>query len=250
MSIKFYNEHIQQWQKIASLLANSITVFDIEGNYDSQTVEGCLQEIADALNNRFDDVECTSNGVLNFYSNGTIVKSVATPTSRSGQISNEIIDRILQQLNDHEQRISWLEENGGGGGTSNNTPPTITSTFTQTSFSTDDEIEIPYFLMDNQGGNFKAIYSIDGEITEESAVLGPNTWKVGKLSKGKHTLKIYIKDFSLFSNELVFNVTVGALEITSSFRDKDYGLNESITINYDISSVNNDPIKVERTLDL
>lgn len=249
MSIKFYNEHIQQWQKIASLLANSITVFDIEGNYDSQTVEGCLQEIADALNNRFDDVECTSNGVLNFYSNGTIVKSVATPTSRSGQISNEIIDRILQQLNDHEQRISWLEENGGGGGTSNNTPPTITSTFTQTSFSTDDEIEIPYFLMDNQGGNFKAIYSIDGEITEESAVLGPNTWKVGKLSKGKHTLKIYIKDFSLFSNELVFNVTVGALEITSSFRDKDYGLNESITINYDISSVNNDPIKVERTLD-
>lgn len=249
MSIKFYNENKQQWEKIASLLANSITVFDVEGNYDSQTVEGCLQEIADALNNRFDDVECTSAGVLNFYSNGVIIKSVATPATRSGGISDIIINKMQKQLDDHEQRIAWLEENGGGGGTSNNTPPTITSTFTQTSFSTDDEIEIPYFLMDNQGGNFKAIYSIDGETSEESAVLGPNTWKVGKLSKGKHTLKIYIKDFSLFSNELVFNITVGALEITSSFRDKDYGLNESIVINYDISSVNNDPIKVERILD-
>ena len=249
MSIKFYNETRKQWEKIATLLANSITVFDVEGNYDSQTVEGCLQEIADALNNRFDDVECTSTGVLNFYSNGTIIKSVITPTSRSGGISDEILNRMQKQLNDHEQRIAWLEENGGGGGTSNNTPPTITSTFTTTSFSTDDEIEIPYFLMDNQGGNFKAIYSIDGETSEEAAVLGPNTWKVGKLSKGSHTLKIYIKDFSLFSNELVFNITVGALEITSAFRDKDYGLNESIVINYDISSVNNDPIKVERVLD-
>ena len=249
MSIKFYNENKQQWQRIASLLANSITVFDMEGNYDSQTVEGCLQEIADALNNRFDDVECTSNGVLNFYSNGVIIKSIATPTTRSGgTVSDAIIQKMQKQLDDHEQRISWLEENGGGGGTSNNTPPTITSTFTQTSFSTDDEIEVPYFLMDNQGGNFKAIYSIDGETTEESAVLGPNVWKVGKLSKGKHTLKIYIKDFSLFSNELVFNITVGALEITSSFRDKDYGLNETITVNYDISSVNNDPIKIHRTL--
>lgn len=250
MSIKFYNETRKQWEKIATLLANSITVFDVEGNYNSQTVEGCLQEIADALNNRFDNVECTSSGVLNFYSNGVIIKSVITPTTRGGgSISDEIINRMQKQLDDHEQRIAWLEENGGGGGTSNNTPPTITSTFTTTSFSTDDEIEIPYFLMDNQGGNFKAIYSIDGTTTEEAAVLGPNTWKVGKLSKGKHTLKIYIKDFSLFSNELVFNITVGALEITSSFRDKDYGLNESIVINYDISSVNNDPIKVQRILD-
>lgn len=248
MSINFYNETKKQWEKIASLLANSITVFDVEGNYDSQTVEGCLQEIADALKNRFDDVECTSAGVLNFYSNGVIVRSVHTPANRNGGISDIIINKMQKQLNDHEKRISWLEEHGGGGN-SNNTPPTITSTFTQTSFSTDDEIAIPYFLMDNQGGNFKAVYSIDGDAVEESATLGPNTWKVGKLSKGKHTLKIYIKDFSLFSNELVFNLTVGALEITSSFRDKDYGLNESIVINYDISSVNNDPIKVERILD-
>ena len=113
MSIKFYNKHAQQWQKIASLLANSVTVFDVEGNYDSQTVEGCLQEIADALNNRFDDVECTSNGVLNFYSNGVIVKSVNTPTTRSGgTVSDAIIKELQRQLDDHEQRISWLEENG------------------------------------------------------------------------------------------------------------------------------------------
>lgn len=251
MSIKFFNETKKQWEKIASLLANSITVFDVEGNYDSQTVEGCLQEIADALNNKFDDVECTSNGVLNFYSNGVIIKSIITPTSRTsgGGVSSEIVESLQKQLDDHEQRIAWLEENGGSGGTSNNTPPTITSTFNTTSFSTDDEIVIPYFLMDNQGGNFKAIYSIDGTVSEGSAVLGPNSWNVGKLSKGKHTLKVYIKDFSLFSNELVFNITVGALEVTSSFRDKDYGLNEAITITYDISSVSSDPIKVQRILD-
>lgn len=250
MSIKFYNKHAQQWQKIASLLANSVTVFDIEGNYDSQTVEGCLQEIADALNNRFDDVECTSDGVLNFYSNGVIVKSVNTPTTRSGgTVSDAIIKELQKQLDDHEQRISWLEENGGGGGTGGNTPPTITSTFTETSFTTDDEIEIPYFLMDNQGGNFKAICSIDGNITEESATLGPNVWKVGVLPKGKHTLKIYIKDFSLFSNELVFNIVVGSLEITSNFREKDYGLNDNIVVNYDIESIGSDPIQVSRIID-
>lgn len=250
MSIKFYNSQKSQWERIATLLANSITVFDVEGNYDSQTVEGCLQEIADALNNRFDDVECTSNGILNFYSNGVIVKSVITPTSRSGgSISNEIINRMQEQLNDHEQRIAWLEENGGGGGTGGNTPPTITTTFTTTSFTTDDEIEIPYFLMDNQGGNFKAICNIDGTVSEIPAVLGPNTWKVGKLPKGKHTLKIYIKDFSLFSNELVFNIVVGSLEITSTFREKDYGLNDNITINFDIESIGSDPIQVERTID-
>lgn len=250
MSVKFFNEDKQQWEKIASLLASQIFTLDVEGNYDSQTVEGCLQEIADALNNKFDDVNCTSNGMLNFYSNGVIKKSVVIPTGRGSDVSNEIIIKMQQQLNDHEQRIAWLEENGGGGGgTGNNTAPTITSTFEGTSFSTDDEIEIPYFLMDNQGGNFKAIYTIDGTTSNAPAVLGPNTWKVGKLPKGKHVLKIYIKDFSLFSNELVFNVTVGSLEISSTFREKDYGLNDSIVVNYDIESINNEEIHVERILD-
>lgn len=249
MSLRYFNESKGQWEKIASLLASSIKVLDVENNYNSNNVEDCLKEISDAVKCRYDDVACTSDGKLNFYSNGIIKKTVTIPVGTGSNISNAIIEAIKKQISDLDDRVSWLEENGGGGGSNGNTPPTITTTFTQTSFSTDDEIAIPYFLMDNQGGNFKANYSIDGEVKVENAVLGPNTWNVGKLPKGTHTLKIFIKDFSLFSNELVFNITVGSLEITSNFRDKDYGLNEKIVVNYDISSVNNDPIKVERIID-
>lgn len=172
-------------------------------------------------------------------------------------VNAENLNKIENKLVEIAKKIAWLEENGGGGGgISNNTPPTISSTFTRTSFSSDEEIEIPYFIIDNQGGDFKAIYTIaDGKtgitISEETlpAVLGPNVWKIGRLEKGSYMFKIYIKDYQLFSEEKVFNVTVGSLEITSNFRDKDYGLNEKLVVNYDIESVSNDPITVERILD-
>lgn len=251
MSIaKYYNSERKQWETIMSLVANHVKVLDVNGNYDSQSVEGCLQEIADTLSKKVDDITFTADGKLNFFSNGVKIKSITVPVGSGGSVDPDV-------LKDFEERLSWLEENGGGGGgTSNNTAPTISSTFTKTSFSTDEEIEIPYFIMDNQGGNFKAHCTImdgkTGVVVAESvdaAILGPNTWNVGKLAKGSYILKIYIKDFSLFSNELSFNVTVGSLEITSSFRDKDYGLNEAVTITYDIESVTSDAIQVERILD-
>lgn len=251
MSIKFYDSKKQKWEKVATMLANSVRVLDIKGNYNSQSVEGCLDEIAEGLNSKFDDVELLSDGTFNFYSNGQIIKSVGVPTTKNGSINSEVIDEIHRRLDDHETRIKWLEENGGGGGSMDgNTAPTITTTFDQTHFSTDDEIEIPYFVMDSQGGNFIANYSIDGEITTDTVRVGPNVWKIGKgLSKGSHTLKIYLKDYSLFSNELVFNIVVGSLEISSNFREKDYGLNDNIVVNYDIEAIGSDPIQVERILD-
>lgn len=250
MSIKFYDSKKQQWEKIATMLANSVRVLDIKGNYSSQSVEGCLDEIAEGLKTKFDDVELLSDGTFNFYSNGQIIKSVGVPTTKNGGINSEVIDEINRRLNDHEARIAWLEENGGGGGGSidGNTAPTITTTFDQTHFSTEDEIEIPYFVMDSQGGNFIANYSIDGEVTTETVKVGPNSWKVGVLPKGTHTLKLYLKDYALFSNELVFNITVGSLEISSNFREKDYGLNDNITVNYDIETTGTDSIKVERII--
>ena len=161
MSIKFYDSKKQQWEKVATMLANSVRVLDIKGNYSSQTVEGCLDEIAEGLNSKFDDVELLSDGTFNFYSNGKIIKTVGVPTTKNGNIDSEVIDEIYKRLDDHEARITWLEENGGGGGsTDGNTAPTITTTFSQTHFSTEDEIEIPYFVMDSQGGNFIANYSI------------------------------------------------------------------------------------------
>ena len=33
MSIKFYDSKKQQWEKIATMLANSVRVLDIKGNY-------------------------------------------------------------------------------------------------------------------------------------------------------------------------------------------------------------------------
>lgn len=248
MSVKFYNKQKKQWEKIASLLATSIRVLDIEGNYKATSVEECLSEISDCLDKKFDNVEMTSEGNLNFYSNEVIVDTVYIPAGRGGDISGEIVNRLQKQINDLNVRVSWLEENGGGGGTDGNTAPTITTTFNKTSFSTDEEVEIPYFVMDSQGGNFIANYVIDGETKNETVKVGPNTWKIGKLSKGKHTLKLFLKDYALFSNELVFNIVIGSLEISSNFRDKDYGLNDNIVVNYDIESVGDEAIKVERII--
>ena len=66
MSIKFYDSKKQQWEKIATMLANSVRVLDIKGNYSSQSVEGCLDEIAEGLKTKFDDVELLSDGTFNF----------------------------------------------------------------------------------------------------------------------------------------------------------------------------------------
>ncbi len=78
MSIKIYNPEDEKWDKIATLLAKGIEVTDLEGNYESTDIDGCLTEIANNLKQIKSDVKY-------IYENGTIGGGgggggVATPT--------------------------------------------------------------------------------------------------------------------------------------------------------------------------
>ncbi|EPT6434329.1 hypothetical protein ACVQ11_005980, partial [Escherichia coli] len=63
----------------------------------------------------------------------------------------------------------------------------------------------------------KAYYIINDMVENPVTVnLGNNKWGIGKLQKGSYKLKLYVVDRGgLFSNQLVFDIQVGALEITS-----------------------------------
>lgn len=134
----------------------------------------------------------------------------------------------------------WLTGNGGGNGSlpSNavlfenwvggetvtidtgitNTAPVIASGFSTTSTNDSTNISIPYTISDSQGGSMTATYTKNGvPSTVTSLTTGSNTWNVGTLSIGSHTLSIQVKDSgNLSSNTLSFNITITATETTDT----------------------------------
>lgn len=170
------------------------------------------------------------------------------------------IDKNILRIDQHTRDITKInadikdiKENGViGGGGGNNTAPTITTDFNKKIFTVDDAIVIPYFVVDGEGGQMKAFYTLN-DVQQKPVIveLGSNKWEVGKLAKGSYKLKIYVTDRGgLFSNQLIFDIQVGALEITSNFNDKiDYKLNEEIIIGYNISSMGKQLVNLKTTID-
>ena len=81
-SVKYFDRSTQEWEKIAGSSATSIDVIDIEGNFESSNVEGCLKELSNTLNLKIDDVLLDENNVLTFYSGKNIIKKIELPTSK------------------------------------------------------------------------------------------------------------------------------------------------------------------------
>lgn len=77
MSIKIFNTESGKWEKIATTSAKGVKVTDLEGNYESTDVDGCLKEVADTIKQVKSDIRY-------IYENGTIGGGggggVATPT--------------------------------------------------------------------------------------------------------------------------------------------------------------------------
>lgn len=65
MSVNIYNPITGKWEQTSSRLAGQIKVLDIDGNYESENVEGCLKELKTELI----DVK---NDIKYIYENGTI----------------------------------------------------------------------------------------------------------------------------------------------------------------------------------
>jgi len=95
-----------------------------------------------------------------------------------------------------------------GGTTPTNTAPSISSSYSTTNVFDTTSVSIPYTVTDNQGGTITATYTKDGVSNTVTVATGANTWNVGILSAGSHTLSIQVKDSgNLTSNTLTFSIT-------------------------------------------
>lgn len=65
MSLKIFNKETGQWEVKASTVANGIKIVDLEGNFESEDVNGALNEISTSL-------KTLKNDVKYIYENGTI----------------------------------------------------------------------------------------------------------------------------------------------------------------------------------
>ena len=227
MPLKIKNKN-GEW--IVDQKAIHTTIMDVEGNFESDNVEGALRELAQRP------------------------KSRTNPELELQVQKNKLdISNIKNTLLDHEDRISYLEENGGGGGGSP-IVPTITSTFTDCAIEKGQDVTIPIFFSSPSGGNGTAYVLVNNmEVDYISVKQGNNNLKIeGKyLTQTDNLIAIYVKDRAgIVSNQLSWNVIAGGITLTTTFDyEVDYGITDNIIMPYNIETGINGEIKLHLTVD-
>ena len=227
MPLKIKNKN-GEW--IVDQKAIHTTIMDVEGNFESDNVEGALRELAQRP------------------------KSRTNPELELQVQKNKLdISNIKNTLLDHEERISYLEENGGGGGGSP-IVPTITSTFTDCAIEKGQDVTIPIFFSSPSGGNGTAYVLVNNmEVDYISVKQGNNNLKIeGKhLTQTDNLIAIYVKDRAgIVSNQLSWNVIAGGITLTTTFDyEVDYGITDNIIMPYNIETGINGEIKLHLTVD-
>ena len=227
MPLKIKNKN-GEW--VVDQKAIHTTIMDVEGNFESDNVEGALRELAQRP------------------------KSRTNPELELQVQKNKLdISNIKNTLLDHEERISYLEENGGGGGGSP-IVPTITSTFTDCAIEKGQDVTIPIFFSSPSGGNGTAYVLVNNmEVDYISVKQGNNNLKIeGKyLTQTDNLIAIYVKDRAgIVSNQLSWNVIAGGITLTTTFDyEVDYGITDNIIMPYNIETGINGEIKLHLTVD-
>ena len=227
MPLKIKNKN-GEW--IVDQKAIHTTIMDVEGNFESDNVEGALRELAQRP------------------------KSRTNPELELQVQKNKLdISNIKNTLLDHEERISYLEENGGGGGGSP-IVPTITSTFTDCAIEKGQDVTIPIFFSSPSGGTGTAYILVNNmEVDYLSVKQGNNNLKIeGKyLTQTDNLIAIYVKDRAgIVSNQLSWNVIAGGVTLTTTFDyEVDYGITDNIIMPYNIETGINGEIKLHLTVD-
>ena len=166
-------------------------------------------------------------------------------------LETEYRSTLVGAINELNKKIKYLEENGAIGG--NNSAPIISSDHSKYVYTTDDDIVINYYVVDAEGGKLTTTVTVNGQSKSYDINLGNNSIKLGKLDKGSYEVKVHVKDRGgLISNELRFNLTVGSLEITSSFdatnEGEDFEIGQSIEVNYFVFNMEDAPVDVDLTV--
>ena len=212
MSLKIKNKN-GEW--VVDQKAIQTSILDIEGNFESDNVEGALRELANTKTRSNFELE------MKVESNRVSIESLKTRVSKN------------------EEDIEYLMANGGGGG--GNIVPTITSTFTDCEIEKGQDVTIPIFFTSPSGGTGTAYISVNNiEVGTSGVKQGNNNVKVAGalLTKTDNVVGIYVRDRAgIASNQLNFNVIAGGITLTSSFDyEVDYGVTDTIKMPYTIET--------------
>lgn len=232
-----------EWVELSTEAINT-RIMDVEGNFESDNVEGALRELAEK------QPDFTLDPAVELQ----IKKNTLEINNVKKEISNVKgnVESTVNTLNDHEDRISYLEANGGGGGGS--IVPTITSTFKDCAIEKGQDFTIPIFFSSPSGGTGTAYVIVNNmEVDYLSVKQGNNNLKIlGKhLTQTDNIVGIYVKDRAgLVSNQLNWNVIAGGIEVTTTFDyEVDYGITDEIIMPYNIETGIDGEITLHLTID-
>ncbi len=222
-------EELWDWNsgQTGALVVSSSAIRNISTQSNSWTSADLTNQFPAGRNGYFDGNTCNFASVILTGCNGLTTINLA-----SNNLNQSAIDGILSEVE------SWGTSGGSldlrlnvapsSAGTANAdlliargwtvnvdeatgaTAPSISSSYNTTSVYTTDEVSIPYTITDSNGGLMSATYIIDGGTPTVVSNLstGLNTWSVGTLAEGSHTLTIQVADSgALTSNILTFNIT-------------------------------------------
>ena len=220
MALKIKNEK-GEW--VIDQKAIQTSIVDLEGNFESEHVEGALRELADKI--------------------------------KQGEGTDELkikVNNVENRVGVLESDVEWLKENGGGG--SGSVLPTITSTFEDCAIDKGESIEIPIFFSSPNMGDGTAYIIINNVVVFTTSVnQGNNNIRIegNYLTSVKNEVGIYVKDRAgLVSNQLNWKVIAGGIELSTSFDyNVDYGIANTITMPYVISTEISGDIILHLTID-
>ena len=240
MSIKLYDETTGKWIIQASNKAGEIHVADVEDNFEEKHVESALRQLANSLNDDELEIEILKQRVDNISDEvqGTIT-----------EIVDGSLVTINRRLDDIDDDIAYLKQNGGGGGGS--IAPTITSTFESDVVEQDESVVINIFFTSPSLGEGTAYVIVNGIETSIQAVKqGSNNITVGILPKLENTVSIYVKDRTgMMSNQLTWKIIAGGINVTLDFDDTaDYPFGEDIRMPFTIETASTEPIVMNLTV--
>lgn len=212
----FYNEITNQWEPIVT--SDRLPIVDLGKNYDSDNLEGALQEIAKWKN----DVGSGSLGLLG------------------------------ERMDKAENDIAWLKEHGGGG-SGGGSVPVITSTIPEGKIKLEAGIplDIPIvFSSGNLGEGIAYILLDNVEINTQTIKQGANTINIGAIDVLKATLSIYAKDRAGFvSNTLTWTVINGGIDLEVDFDyTADYIIGQEIIVPYYVTTSSTNPLTAKITV--
>lgn len=216
----FYNPDKKRWE--TDTYASQVPIKDPSDSFDSNNVEGALQELAG---------------------------------ERDAQ--KILINNHTTKIESMQDNIDWLKANGGGGGGGG----TGSGGAVMPTISTTDELSqvIPkgqevtlnvFFSSPNLGQGSLVLLINNKEVNSFTIKQGSNSINIGILKDLRNKVVIYAKDrANLISNEITYNIINGGVSLDLDFDYyADYPANKNVLMRYNIDTDQKD-VQLEVTID-